>query len=702
MDDFSQVPEEMQQAARWICWKRTADGKDEQGNVKYRKLPFSVVTGRGFTQQENELADMGSAVNYMNQHKYDGIGFFFGAGFCGIDLDQIGFDKHFPQDKANEIIKNLHSYTEYSPSGKGVHIIGRYSGEPLTGLNTDPLEIYTCKRYFTVTGNVLSGFEIMRDITAETVELYQFGRQLQQEKNGTKQAVPAETATPAAPSVNYKGTEEARLNSIIERLTYVRPDMLDYEEWCKVGMAIKAEGLPCAVFDEWSALDPERYRPGECEKKWNSFKGSGVTGAYITSLAKQAGWKAKDVYVSAQGCGRALNWDGNEENIGRNEKTAQIEHSEARTATETNVINGVFTPVEKKASQPRSKFVNVYEYLERHEFNADLQHFSEFKDRNTGFTILDQEMDSLYPGLYVIGAISSLGKTTFCHQMADQLASRGDDVLYFSLEQNRLEMVSKSIARTMHQADDMPGDYHSMTAINIRRGVYDDAKRKAMIQAVTQYKENIAPRMNIVECVFDETVGDIVNEIKDFIQRTGKKPIVFVDYLQIVQTDKFDSSGRPLHYTDKEKIDVVVHTLKKLQSELEIVLIVVSSFNRANYTTPVDFESFKESGGIEYTADVVWGMQLQALSKYKEFEAPESGKGAVTKAYKKRLAQTAKKKIPREIELVCLKNRYGSLYNVGFLYNPKYDVFRDDLNYTLRDIKEEVPAGDGFGKLPIT
>ncbi len=52
---------------------------------------------------------------------------------------------------------------------------------------------------------------------------------------------------------------------------------------------------------------------------------------------------------------------------------------------------------------------------------------------------------SLYPGLYVLGAISSLGKTTFCGQMADQLAFVGEHVLYFSLEQTRLELVTKGL-----------------------------------------------------------------------------------------------------------------------------------------------------------------------------------------------------------------------------------------------------------------
>ena len=44
---------------------------------------------------------------------------------------------------------------------------------------------------------------------------------------------------------------------------------------------------------------------------------------------------------------------------------------------------------------------------------------------------------------------------------------------------------------------------------------------------------------------------------------------------------------------------------------------MVSSLNRLNYTMPIELESFKESGSIEYTLDVVWGLELSILSDLK-------------------------------------------------------------------------------------
>lgn len=73
-------------------------------------------------------------------------------------------------------------------------------------------------------------------------------------------------------------------------LEYIDPSVLTYQEWLNVGMALKHEGYTAADWDAWSKRDGTRYHPGECFKKWNTFEGSGITGATITQLAKEHGW----------------------------------------------------------------------------------------------------------------------------------------------------------------------------------------------------------------------------------------------------------------------------------------------------------------------------------------------------------------------------------------------------------------------------
>ncbi|MBL1228742.1 AAA family ATPase [Enterococcus sp. BWB1-3] len=80
---------------------------------------------------------------------------------------------------------------------------------------------------------------------------------------------------------------------LTELLNYIDPSTLAYGEWLNVGMALKQEGYTAEDWDVWSQSDG-RYRPGECLKKWETFKGTGlpVTGATITQLAKENGWQS--------------------------------------------------------------------------------------------------------------------------------------------------------------------------------------------------------------------------------------------------------------------------------------------------------------------------------------------------------------------------------------------------------------------------
>lgn len=91
---------------------------------------------------------------------------------------------------------------------------------------------------------------------------------------------------------------------LIKCLEYIDPAELDYSTWCAVGMALRHEGYRWEDWDAWSRND-SRYHHGECERKWESFRGSAspVTGATIVQMAKDRGWSA----VSREGY--ELEWD---------------------------------------------------------------------------------------------------------------------------------------------------------------------------------------------------------------------------------------------------------------------------------------------------------------------------------------------------------------------------------------------------------
>jgi replicative DNA helicase len=101
--------------------------------------------------------------------------------------------------------------------------------------------------------------------------------------------------------------------------------------------------------------------------------------------------------------------------------------------------------------------------------------------------------------------------------------------------------------------------------------------------------------------------------------------------------------------TDKQIVDRNISELKRLTRDLDIAVIAISSFNRQNYAEEVSFESFKESGAVEYSVDVLIGLQLWV-------------KKSTPQAEKREAIDDAKRKDPREIELVILKNR---IYKTG-------------------------------------
>lgn len=81
------------------------------------------------------------------------------------------------------------------------------------------------------------------------------------------------------------------MDNILEALKQVDVSKVSYQEWINIGMALKAEGYDCSIWDNWSKNDA-RYKQGECEQKWRSFSGSSnpVSGGTIVKLAKDAGW----------------------------------------------------------------------------------------------------------------------------------------------------------------------------------------------------------------------------------------------------------------------------------------------------------------------------------------------------------------------------------------------------------------------------
>ncbi|NDY58958.1 DUF927 domain-containing protein [Desulfovibrio sulfodismutans] len=132
---------------------------------KQTKLPINPSTGSN--AKSNDPSTWGSfdkAVSYYNaqlnsnKQKCDGIGFMFtlNESFVGVDLDHCISESGKLDTSIRNIVNTLNSYTEISPSGRGLHIITKGKLPP-GGRKKGNVELYESGRYFTITGNIFRG-----------------------------------------------------------------------------------------------------------------------------------------------------------------------------------------------------------------------------------------------------------------------------------------------------------------------------------------------------------------------------------------------------------------------------------------------------------------------------------------------------------------------------------------------------------------
>ena len=101
--------------------------------------------------------------------RFSGIGFMFANGIFGVDLDDCGneiedYRNGIDDNIVGEFVHSLKSYTEYSVSGKGIHIICK-GALPPGGRRRGAVEMYDAARYFIVTGERCAEYKTIRNCT---------------------------------------------------------------------------------------------------------------------------------------------------------------------------------------------------------------------------------------------------------------------------------------------------------------------------------------------------------------------------------------------------------------------------------------------------------------------------------------------------------------------------------------------------------
>ena len=176
-DKYSAIPQELKGYKNWVCWQAYPDPKSHSG---ISKKPVNPKTG-GLAQSNNPdtWSDFETAVR--ESAKYSGIGFMFSnSPFFGVDLDDMPNDIQDYQNGGadniiSEFVNTLQSYTEFSQSKTGVHIICKGTlpeGRRKAKNDSGGFEMYENGRFFVVTGNYCSEYGYINDCTESVKPLH--------------------------------------------------------------------------------------------------------------------------------------------------------------------------------------------------------------------------------------------------------------------------------------------------------------------------------------------------------------------------------------------------------------------------------------------------------------------------------------------------------------------------------------------------
>jgi len=283
----------------------------------------------------------------------------------------------------------------------------------------------------------------------------------------------------------------------------------------------------------------------------------------------------------------------------------------------------------------------------------------------SGFTHLNEVLNGLTEGLFVLAGAPSTGKTTLAWQIANHVAQAEKvHVLFYSFEQSQEELRIKSFARLAQK-----------NSREIWKGRLNDADWERVENADAAYRDGPGHFLTIIQAGENDTVETIRTVASMAKLQSENKPVLLiVDYLQIIPP----APGRRFEGI-RERVDWNLSELRRLARDLKSPVLVVSSLNREGYKSKSKgnqrptLASMKESGGIEYGADAVlclWRDQGTSDELTAQFKRPMI-----------------------RIELLVLKNRNGELARVKLNFTPEWAEFNQEGN------KEDLSYSEALGDL---
>lgn len=683
--DLPRELEPLRGKKQWVLWKY------EERNGKRTKPPFDPFTGRyakstdpatwGTFDQVKKVLD--------RDRQYQGIGVILTDGLFGVDLDHcIDIAGDIGEDAARAVYETANSYTEYSPSGNGVHIL-MLGANPDAGGNkyhiADPLEdsgedvegeIYENGRYFTVTGNVYGEPRPLAERTAQgkaiRALLEQAAAALKLKRN-PQQVPPAQQVQPAqevpprrVPSGTKLTDEEVLTKARNSAKGATFSSLWDGDISAFGGDHSQADLAFCNILAFWTRNDEEQID--------RLFRQSG--------LYRQK-WEREDYRAATIGKAVSSSTVYDPEEYRRQQALRDFQPIEEDGGTEA--------PDQEAAPLSGPEIVDLF--LQRVQSR-------EFEPVPTGVTDLDNALGGGFfrQQLVLLGAAPGLGKTALAQWIFEGMARRGVSTIYLNLEMSQDQMLARSLARfSARQGTPLP-------PVAILKGYsWTEEQRKAVLAAAEEYKNDVAPRLVYNPSGVTAQLDSILKYLKaegDRAKEEGRPvPLVVVDYLQIIRGNDRE-----------EEVAVIkraVAQLKTFAIKYETVVFMIVAHNReSNRSGAVTMESGRDTSALEYSADVQLAMTYTALLNRKL--KGEQEKAGAPRPRKTREDLTREER--NRISVVVTKGRWGGQDTpIDFIFDGAsmtyYPVCAEDFGpIPPEEDPEEIPEEyrDGFAGTTIS
>ena len=579
--DPAQIPEYLQKHGRFCLWKY------EQNKGRWTKVPYQPKAPQ-YGAASTNAAHFTSLQAAMGARKgFDGVGLGIFGDIGAIDIDHCISDTGELSQLAQTVIETMDSYTEYSPSGKGIRIIFRAAGmkydkDAYYTNNQDArdtrqswpekqgLEVYIAgvtNKYVTITGNAIKAVEV-EERSAEVMRI--FDRYMKKPTQHTAPAPAPSVAISLSDRDLIETATRARNGAQFDRL-YRAGDITGYPSHSEADQAL----FNLLAF----------YTAGDAARMIQLFKASALyrpekSGGekYLERTAQKA-IRDCTTYYSAP-----------------TQKTEAASYSATAPAEEPQEI------------APATTASTVDAFLEKARSRA-------FEPIPTGYKTIDAAIGGgfIRQTMVLLGSAPGAGKTIFAQQVCENMAREGKaNIVFYNLEMSVEQLLARSISRITE-----------MTPLQVLQGYkWVKAQEEDIKRAAERYKKEIAPRIKykpFANADYNQILASMEKEAEALEAAGDPLPlVVVVDYLQLLQGENKDAA---------EIIKAAVKGFKDFAIRHNAVVFLIMAHSRATNESGIATQGAgRDTSATEYSADIQLALTYKAMLNKKTVPAKQGTK----------------------------------------------------------------------------